>query len=516
MRYFLVQMMILLTVSLAQAQDRHFPKGLLLVADFNDKIQNRLDGYYNKFERPPSTASTYLVEKPRRGQSGRSLRVRANRGDEGFCGVWLHMFDFRAQGPRSYFDARDYKYLSFWVRGEKGGEKFTIKLADKDWILKEDGLLIGPARKFMPGRVSAYWKEVIIPLKPSDRLDLSQLGGITLDFDTVGQHTIYVDDIAFKKKRRIVTPATRRSNAKLAKRRTFPRAMWVWSTADLMKDSEACDELLAFCKQENINQLWIQVLYHFEPRVDLSQVLTSGLPENVRCVLVQTEPMRKFLAQAHDCDISVHALDGYPEFAQKAYHPLPLAIVDAIIDFNEQSEPTQRFDGIHFDNEPYLITGSRDRQRNQEILREFLELNAECQRRVKEAAGMVYGIDIPFFWHEIDAHTGHSIGQVEFRGAAKSASFHCIDMLDNVGIMNYRDTADGADGMIVHGQELLAYGDRVNRAVVYMGIETFSYQDRVCWFAVGLPREKFRRAIKTTAANLSLLSRLNGFRKQIF
>ena len=516
MRCVLVQLMILMAVSPVNAQERHFPKGLLLVADFNDKIQNRLDGYYNKFERPPSAASTYLVEEPRRGQSGRSLRVRVNRGEEGFCGVWLHMFDFRAQGPRAYFDARDYKYLSFWVRGEKGGEKFTIKLADKDWITKEDGLLMGPVSKFMPGRVGAYWKEVNVPLKPSDRLDLSQLGGITLAFDTVGQHTIYIDDIAFKKKRRLMTPATRRSNAKVAEKKRFPRAMWIWSTAELMKDPEACDELLAFCKQENINQLWIQVLYHFEPRVDLSQVLAGGVPAGVRCVMAQTEPMRKFLAQAHDRSISVHALDGYPEFAQKPFHPLPLAIVDAVIQFNEQSEPSQRFDGIHFDNEPYLITGSRDRERNQKILRDFLALNAECQRRVKEATGLVYGIDIPFFWHEIDAQTGHAIGRVEFRGATKSVSFHCIDMLDNVGIMNYRDTADGADGMIVHGQALLDYGDQVNRAEVYMGVETFSYEDRACWFAVGLPREKFARAIETTAADLSLLSRVNGFRKQVF
>lgn len=506
-----------IAVSATGVQGREQPKGLLLVADFNDKIQNRLDGYYNKFEQSPSTASTYLVQFPRRGQGGRCLRVTGNRRDEGYCGVWLHLFDFRAQGPRQYFDARDYNVLSFWVRGQKGGEPFTIKLADEDWIVKEDGLPVGPAAKFMFGRVSAYWKEVVIPLKKIDRLDLSRLGGITLEFDTVGQYTIYIDDIAFKTQRRIVTPATSRVHATGMSHQEYPRAMWVWSTDEVLQDRAASQELLAFCQQENINQLWVQVLYHFEPPVALSEVSArGGVPEGLRCVLEQGEAFRQFLSQAHEYGISVHALDGYPEYAQKEFHRLPLAIVDALIQFNKQSQPQERFDGIHFDNEPYLITGSRDRDRNQQILESFLELNALCQRRVREQSDMVFGVDIPFFWHETDPRTGLPIGQVRYGGVVKSASYHCIDMLDNVGIMNYRDTADGADGMIAHGQQLLAYGDQANRAKIYMGIETFSYDARECWFAVGLPRARFAKAIGDGASTLSKLSRVNGFRKQVF
>jgi len=517
LRYTILSFVVLATGMTAFGQGVKHSKGLLLISDFNDSIQNRLDGYYNKFEQSPSSASTFLVDFPRRGGSGRSLRIKVDRRDEGFCGVWLHLFNFRDLETRKYFDARGYKYLSFWVRGKKGGEKFTIKLADKKWIELEDGYPVGPAAKFMAGRVSSYWKEVLIPLKKLDRIDLSQLGGITLDFDSMGQHTIYIDDIAFKKKRWMMTPVARISDQPETRVLQYPRAMWVWTTRELIKTPGASQELFKFCQQENINQLWVQVLYHFEPRVDLSQVPTAGgVPDGLRCVLEQVEGVRQFLSQAHEYGISVHALDGYPEFAQKIYHPLPLSIVDAIIQFNKQSEPSQRYDGIHFDNEPYLITGSRDRDRNQQILEEFLQLNEECQRRVSEQSDMVYGIDIPFFWHETDLQTHQAIGQVQYGGHVKSASYHCIDMLDNVGIMNYRDTADGADGMIVHGQQLLAYGDKAKRAKIYMGVETFSYKARECWFAVGLPRSKFNRVINAKGYALSQLSRLNGFRKQMF
>ena len=90
---------------------------------------------------------------------------------------------------------------------------------------------------------------------------------------------------------------------------------------------------------------------------------------------------RRFLAEDHQARIQVHTLDGYPEFALKPQHGVPLlAVVDAVIVFNRESPAEQRFDGIHFDNEPYLLLGWKDRLRREQILREFLELNVECQR----------------------------------------------------------------------------------------------------------------------------------------
>lgn len=490
---------------------------LLLVADFDEEIQNRLGGYYNKFERSPSKASTFLVSNVHRGKGGRSLRVTTHRKDEGFCGVWMHFFNFRTPGGPRYFDARPFEYLSFWIKGAKGGEDFTVKLADQDWIEQEDSLPIGSVADFLPGGVTTEWQEVLVPLKQFNMLDHSKIGGMTLDFDSAGSWTVYIDDVAFKTSAEVGTPLTNASKMTDEPQRQYARAMWIWSTDELLNDAEARETLFQFCKRENVDQLWIQILYRIEPNVDLTATADSeGLPEGLQCHVQHPDKFRQFLAQAHQHAIKVHALDGYPEFAQKIYHAMPLAIVDGVIAFNKASKPAEKFDGIHFDNEPYLIAGTRDADRYREILREFLTLNAECQRRVRKYSDMVFGIDIPFFWHETDAKTGKAIGEVEFNGKVQAASYHCIDLLDNVGIMNYRDTADGADGMIAHGQDLLAYGDKIGKAKIYMGIETFSYEPTLCWFALGLPRDAFADAIKGKGKALSRLSRVDGFRKQIF
>jgi len=383
---FVISLFILIPIIISCATADPPQTDLLMVSDFNEGIKNHLGGYYNKFERPPSSSSTFLLSDIRRGGGGQSLRVTTQRLGEGFCGVWMHLFDFRKSGEPQYFDARPYDYLSFWVKGAKGGEDFTVKLADQEWIEQEDGLPVGPVGQFLPGGVTTEWKEVLVPLKDYNTLDHSKLGGITLDFDAIGSWTVYIDDVAFKTSTEVDTPMTPPSKAPISSRRNYPRAMWIWSIHELLDDTAARQTLFQFCISENVNQLWLQILYRIQPDVDLTAVASSeeGLPETLHCQLQRTEDFRTFLTQAHQHGIEVHALDGYPEYAQKVYHAMPLSIVDAVIAFNKASKPSQRFDGIHFDNEPYLIAGSRDPERNRDILKEFLTLNAECQQRVRQ------------------------------------------------------------------------------------------------------------------------------------
>jgi hypothetical protein len=226
------------------------------------------------------------------------------------------------------------------------------------------------------------------------------------------------------------------------------------------------------------------------------------------CVIQSEQLLRQFLRAAHQRGLKIHALDGAPEYCVRDKHRIPLAVVDTVISFNRQGNVDEQFDGIHFDNEPYLLIGWNTPSRREEILSEFLELNAECQRRIRENSTMQFGIDIPFWWQARNETTGLRHGDVSFRGVRKPASYHCIDMLDNVGIMNYRDSADGADGMIAHGRELLEYADRAQGARIYMGVETFRNENTSVWFLPGRPRGEFDKVVlrNTQLSNLSRIA----------
>lgn len=518
----------------------------VLVDNFDDDIQNHLAGYRNSFDRAPSTARAERVDTVFRGEAGRSIQIEGHRQADGYCGFWLHFFDMRAV-QKKFFDARPYGYLSFWIRGERGGEEVLVKLADKHWIEKEDAVAVGRVSDFLRRGISTEWQEVLVPMGRQSQLDWSQMGGLVFEFDKPSDVIVYVDDVRFQGEP-VPTPApavtplvptsvvapsiapavlsprpaasrsppgqpsNRQSSGPPSIPTTGSRKLWVWNTHDLLRRESDAQELLEFCRQQRIGEIWLQVLYALETERDSSHS-ELGRPGTVRRIeLRQTDDLRRFLRSAHAQSLAVHALDGYPEFAQREFHKVPLGLVDTLIAFNAAVPAAERFDGIHFDNEPYLLLGWQDPGRREEILRDFLELNAECQRRIREQSTMRFGVDIPFWWQERDEATGRIAGEVEFRGKRQAASFHCIDLLDNVGIMNYRDTADGADGMIAHGRDLLAYADRTNGATVCMGVETFQCGSVPVWFCVGVPKAQFLAMLKGPAQDLARLSRLNEFR----
>lgn len=499
------------------AATRSSTADVLLVDDFNGDIQNGLFGYRSAFEAEPSSAKSLRTDHVFRGKSGKSLRLEVNRREAGFCGVWIHFFDMHADVPR-YFDASGYAYLSFWVRGESGGEAFQVQLADKTWIGKQDSLPLGEISELLPGGVTTTWQEVLVPLRPREGLNLEELGGLTLNFRSTGKAVIFVDDVSFKcrkdaETREILSPRTQKlpeGQSQERRDKPLPRALWVWTTKAILADEKQSRDLLEFCQQEQINQLWMQLDYRIEP---------GGMGEShreTRCLIANEKQWRNFLSEAHRRRIRVDALDGAPEYAVKENHHIPLAVVDGVIKFNAASARDQRFDGIHFDNEPYLLLGWEDQNLREGILADFLQLNAECQRRVaaarKSPEEFRFGVDIPFWWQEREDPTASFPGDVTFQGLRQPASFHCLDLLDVVGIMNYRDTADGPDGMIYHGRGILTHRGDQRQAEVYMGIETISAEPAEVQFLVGLPRAHFRAALRGHAKHLANLCRLHGLR----
>ncbi len=500
----------LLSPSLVQAQRK-----LLPIDDFDGGIQNRLGGYRNTFERAPSSADAMRVPEARYGRYGAGLCITAERLATGFCGYWIHFFDMNAP-VRQYVDATDYEFLSFRIKGTLGAEQFTVKLADERQIEKEDAIALGTIDEFLPGGVTTDWQEVLVPLKGDHGLTLDRLGGLTLDFDQPGKATVFVDNVALKSGRAVkipdVDPNANAANAEPSTPATrFERALWLWSTETMLDDPTQAEALFAFCATHGISHVWAQLLYDIKEQREGNRVVEST------CSIRREAAFRRFLKHAHIAGVQVHALEGYPEHAQREYHRISLAIVDAVIAFNENHSPQEQFDGIHFDNEPHLLVGWHDPRRREQILFEFLTLNHECQRRVRAAsASLQFGVDIPF-WLQDPAEGGtEAIGAVSFNGRRQAASYHLLEMLDNVGVMNYRDTAQGADGLIAHGRDLLEHADRVSKAKVFMGVETFAYTPTDVLFAVGRPRAEFQDAVRSEACDVSKLSRVDGHRLRVF
>jgi hypothetical protein len=299
--------------------------------------------------------------------------------------------------------------------------------------------------------------------------------------------------------------------------RPYPRAMWLWDPEPQLLDAAERTAFLAFCRREGIGRVWMQIstsvgaLSSTGPATDTP--VAGARPKRV---LEHQAEWRSLLAEAHAAGLKIDALDGDPRYALRQLHYLPFAIVDAVIEFNKSARPNERFDGIHFDNEPYLLRAWRTQRSRELLLGEFMELNVECLRRVRAQPGMEYGIDIPFWWQYTNSRTGVPHGDVAFEGTRKAASFHCIDRLDNIGVMDYRNVADGSDGLVAHASELLAYADRAGHASVYVGVDTSESSPTDYWFAVGLPSDLLDQLLGTAGEPGEAPSRIAGFRVRLF
>ena len=250
------------------------------------------------------------------------------------------------------------------------------------------------------------------------------------------------------------------------------RAMWLWDPDPMLTGAAARETFFDFLAREQVTVVWAQI----------------GTAD--RRLTFEPE-WRALLGEATRRHVRIEALDGAPEYAID--EAVPKRIVEAVLAFNRAAAPEERFGGVHLDIEPYLLWSWRSPQGRLDVLGRYLNLLQWCKTRISsDFPAMKVGVDIPFWWQAIDDRTGRAIGDVVFNGERKTASYHVIDMLDNVGIMNYRNHAAGPNGMVSLGEDLLVYADRARKATLWMGVETSRESPAPVWFAVGLPSQAAR------------------------
>lgn len=222
-----------------------------------------------------------------------------------------------------------------------------------------------------------------------------------------------------------------------------PRAMWVWNV-NIPASKDATKKLIEFCKSKNINRLYLSASNFNE--------------QNIR-------NFRLFNQFAHNAGIFVHALAGDPRWGLERYHQQPLRWVEEVLSFNRTVRAIERFDGLQNDTEVYLL-GKPWEQNKERILREYLDLNKKIvDLRQIEESDIIYACDIPF-WYDDDPSL-----VVNWNGETKPPSFHILDTVDFVTIMDYRNFSDGPNGSIALVKKEIEYANSAAKKI-YIGQET--------------------------------------------
>ncbi|MCS0590967.1 hypothetical protein NX782_17395 [Massilia norwichensis] len=231
-----------------------------------------------------------------------------------------------------------------------------------------------------------------------------------------------------------------------------PRAIWTWEGESyaMLDEEGAAAQGIAFLKAKAIGTIY---LYADAYR---GRNLIASNPERYR----------RLLRRMHASGLKVYALlgSGYlntERYVLPRHREEAVAMLKRVLDYNRAAALDERFDGINLDIEPHILAEWSTRK--MELLANFVEMS-DALMQVKRASGqdLPMGPAIPFWLDGI---------QLDWKGQRKPVSQHVQDIYDFVALMDYRDHADGGDGLVSHAMDELAYGEAIGRPVM-IGIET--------------------------------------------
>lgn len=232
-----------------------------------------------------------------------------------------------------------------------------------------------------------------------------------------------------------------------------PRAVWVWEadTFRLIERDDQWDETFTFLARWNLTTVYLYA--------------DSYKGRNI--IRDEPEKYRRLIAAFHSRGLRVYALLGSMYLKTQEYilperRAVAAQMFKNVLRYDAGSASTERFDGINIDIEPYLL----DDWRAKRTLRatQYLDLAAEFMRLKREAGDtLAVGPAMPF-WFD-------GIGDIVWRGKRQRLSDHVQDIYDYVAIMDYRNFAQGSDGIIAHATDELERADRTRKTVV-IGVET--------------------------------------------
>ena len=268
------------------------------------------------------------------------------------------------------------------------------------------------------------------------------------------------------------------------------RAAWVWERDSyaMVESRTMADEAFAFLRDKGVN-----VLY-----------LYADAWQGRNLIVDRPEAYRRFIARAHDEGFKVYALLGSAYLETEEY-VLPGRLGDAgamfqrVLDYNAAAAEGERFDGVNYDIEPHLLDAWDTRRTA--LLLGFLDMTADFARR-RKAAGQTLAIGpaMPFWWDNI---------AIDWRGRTRPMSEHVADLTDYVALMDYRNEAEGNDGIVDHAEAEIAYAARSGRKVV-IGLELTPSEPRKVTFN-HLTETDLARAMRLTERALGDNPAFGGF-----
>jgi hypothetical protein len=102
-------------------------------------------------------------------------------------------------------------------------------------------------------------------------------------------------------------------------------------------------QLAAFCKAQGMTDIFVQLPY------------AAAREQGSWRIRWDPHALRPLLRALHGAGVRVDALDGHPRYVLTENHDMLVATIRAVGAYHRSAPPAERFSGIRYDNEPYLL-----------------------------------------------------------------------------------------------------------------------------------------------------------------
>ena len=213
------------------------------------------------------------------------------------------------------------------------------------------------------------------------------------------------------------------------------KGMWSWRDSDII-NSAAQQNLLNFAVANGVNDIYVS-----------AQGLIRDYPSQLAA----------FINNAANKGISVELLYGDPTWALTPNYQQALDQVSKANDFVNSLTGARPL-ALHFDVEPNSLSGWGTNQVN--YGNQLIDLYAK-----------IMAAKNPNLLLNIDIAMGYEYVSITRSGVAKTLTQWLIDTSDRTTLMDYRDFANGVDGIIYHADHPVNYAATKGK-LSYVGVET--------------------------------------------
>ncbi|MBI3322448.1 MAG: hypothetical protein HYZ94_02065 [Candidatus Omnitrophica bacterium] len=169
------------------------PEGTVL---FDSEARFGERGQRGGYAMPPSKYGVWVDSRTVRpgGDPGGAVYIRYKKAEGiSFTGVYTIILG----------DLSPYATMTFWIKGDKGGEAFEIGMNDTVSNKREDAVMVGSIHRYLPGGVTKEWQQVSIPMEDFFGADPQRVYSIVFNFNEAGTGKFWIDGPAFHTEARV-------------------------------------------------------------------------------------------------------------------------------------------------------------------------------------------------------------------------------------------------------------------------------------------------------------------------